>query len=791
MDDLYCRARYPVLLIGNSTNSSSIVPFNDIAHWRNQIFTLLLSIVAVLGTIAALPSIAVTLYNGRWHIAVVDVIALAWVLLLWRARGLSYRARVLHFLAILYFVGVAMILTVGPISQVYLLAPPVLAAVLLGTWPALVALALSGSMIGALGLTGYSSLYVRGLPGHDIIPSLVVVLNYLCIGLLLTLTCSVMLQRLSRSLADLRTFTGSLEDGRSALQAANGELRLIAAAVARLNDMVMIAKANPPPSAEQPIVFVNDALLRRSGYTREQLLGQSMRMLHGPETDRREVARVVHAMHTLEPVSVELVNYTRAGEPFWVEMELVPFADEEGVNTHWVLVGRDVTERRKAADAIHQLAFYDVLTGLPNRRLLMDRMQRQLDAGAAAPHAAVMFIDLDHFKNVNDARGHATGDLLLRAAAQRLAQLAGTTDTVARLGGDEFVMLLAGLGTGEAEAAHGALAMAARVRAALAQPFDIGGQCYQSSASIGVTLLPRAGQTVDDLLREADIAMYRAKAGGRNGVALFEDTMRAEVERRLTIERDLGQALENGELQMHVQLQVDRDERPVGAELLMRWRRADGTSIPPDVFIPAAEASGLIVKLGYWALRQACLAWLRLAAAGHALPLSVNVSPSQFREPDFVAQVRTILHETGAPAAQLIFEVTEGLLIENLDDTIARMHELALLGIRFSIDDFGTGYSNLAYLKRMPLYELKIDRSFIHDTPGDANGTAIVQSILAMAAHLGLRVVAEGVETQDQAAFLAAHGGPGMQGYLFARPMPLQDMLALLERTAPQASAIA
>ncbi|WP_229487832.1 putative bifunctional diguanylate cyclase/phosphodiesterase [Pseudoduganella lutea] len=761
--------------------------FNDIAHWRLQIFTLLLSIVAVLGVIMALPSIAITAYHGRWDIVAVDTVALAWLLALWRARGVSYRVRVFHFLAILYLVGVAMMLTVGPISQVYLLAPPVLAAVLLGSGPALVALALSGATIGMLALTGYARLYVSDMPGQSSVATLVVLLNYLGIGMLLTLTCSVLLQRLSRSLADLRTFTASLEEGRGRLQAVNAELRLTSAAVARLNDMVMIAKANPLPNVEQPIVFVNDALLRRSGYAREQVLGQSMRMLHGPETDQEEVARVVRAMRKLEPVTVELVNYTRSGEPYWVEMEMVPFADEEGVNTHWVLVGRDVTERRKAADAIHQLAFYDVLTGLPNRRLLMDRLQGLLDAGPAGPRAAVMFIDLDHFKNVNDARGHATGDLMLRAAAQRLSQLAGPDDTVARLGGDEFVMLLV---TDDDDAACGALAMAARIREVLAQPFDIGGQSYQTTASIGITLLPRDGQTVDDLLREADIAMYRAKAGGRDGVALFEDTMRAEVEHRLAIERDLGQALAKGELQMHVQLQVDRDEQPVGAELLMRWRRADGTSVPPDVFIPAAEASGLIVKLGYWALRQACLAWLRLSAAGHALPLSVNVSPSQFREPDFVAQVRAILLETGAPASQLIFEVTEGLLIENLDDTIARMHELAQLGIRFSIDDFGTGYSNLAYLKRMPLYELKIDRSFIHDTPGDANGTAIVQSILAMAAHLGLRVVAEGVETHDQAAFLAAHGGPGMQGYLFARPMPLPDMLALLEsRPQPGANA--
>jgi diguanylate cyclase (GGDEF)-like protein/PAS domain S-box-containing protein len=787
--DLHDTARYAVA--DRKSHPGSIVAFNDIAHWRTQIFTLLLSILAVLGVIMALPSIAITAYHGRWGIVAVDTVALAWLLALWRARRLSYRVRVLHFLAILYFVGVAMVLTVGPVSQAYLLAPPVLAAVLLGTLPAVLALALTGATLGTLALTGHTSLYVFNGPGYETAPALVVVLNYLCIGLLLTLTCSVLLQRLSRSLGDLRTFAGSLEEGRSRLQEVNAELRLTSAAVASLNEMVMIAQAVPLPGAEQPIVFVNDALLRRTGYSRAEMLGRSMRMLHGPGTDRAEVARVVAAMKRAEPVAAEILNYARDGEPYWVEMELVPFADEAGVNTHWVLVGRDVTERRKAAEAIHRLAFYDVLTGLPNRRLLMDRMQALLDAGAAAPHAAVMFIDLDHFKNVNDARGHATGDLLLRAVAQRLSQLAGETDMVARLGGDEFVMLLAGPGTGDAGVACGALAMAARIRKALAQPFDIAGQTYQSSASIGVTLLPRAGQTVDDLLREADIAMYRAKAGGRDGVALFEDTMRAEVERRLAIERDLGHALANGELQMHVQLQVDRDERPVGAELLMRWRRADGTPVPPDVFIPAAEASGLIVELGYWALRQACLAWLRLSAAGHALPLSVNVSPSQFREPDFVAQVRAILHETGAPASQLIFEVTEGLLIENLDDTIARMHELARLGIRFSIDDFGTGYSNLAYLKRMPLYELKIDRSFIHDTPGDANGTAIVQSILAMAAHLGLRVVAEGVETPDQARFLAAHGGPGMQGYLFARPMPLPDMLALLERMPHETHAVA
>jgi EAL domain-containing protein (putative c-di-GMP-specific phosphodiesterase class I) len=301
-----------------------------------------------------------------------------------------------------------------------------------------------------------------------------------------------------------------------------------------------------------------------------------------------------------------------------------------------------------------------------------------------------------------------------------------------------------------------------------------------------VTLLSHPNQSAHDLLREADTAMYRAKADGRNRVSFFEATMQAEVERRLTLERDLAAALDNGELSMHWQLQVDARGLPVGAELLMRWQRPNGTFVPPDVFIPVAEECGLIVSLGQWALRQACLGFLQLHQAGFAMPLSVNVSPSQFRQTDFVAQVRSILRETGAPASELIFEVTEGLLIENLDDTIGRMHELAALGIRLSIDDFGTGYSSLSYLKRMPLYELKIDKSFIRDTPCDANGTAIVQSILAMASHLGLSVVAEGVETREQADFLAANGAPRMQGYLFARPMPLEQMVARLCATGPQ-----
>jgi len=428
-----------------------------------------------------------------------------------------------------------------------------------------------------------------------------------------------------------------------------------------------------------------------------------------------------------------------------------------------------------------QLAFYDPLTGLPNRRLLLDRLAGLLASSERQQvFSAVMFVDLDRFKTINDARGHATGDHLLRLAAQRLSELVRKSDTVARIGGDEFVVLLSHLGPELAAAGNAAQAVAEKIRSALAQEFDIGGQAYGCSASIGVTLLPKFGQSADDLLREADTAMYRAKRAGRNGIAFFEAAMQSEVERRLTLEHELAQAIEQERLLTVYQPQFDCLGRLHGAELLMRWERDDGSSVGPAIFIPLAEEAGLIVPLGLWALKQACLAQQRMAALGLALPLSVNVSPHQFRQADFVAQVRAILQEHGVQPALLILEVTEGLLVEKMEETVARMNELAALGVRFSIDDFGTGYSSLAYLKRMPLYELKIDRSFIMDMPDDASDVVIVQTILAMAGQMGLRVVAEGVETQAQADFLAAHGCHALQGYLLGRPAPLAALLDLL-----------
>ena len=754
---------------------------DDVAQWRARVFTSLMSVVLVLALIAAVPSAALAVYRDIPAVALMDTAALAWILAIWRMDRLAYRTRVLNFLAMLYGVGIGSMLAAGAIGLFYLLAAPALAAVLLGTRQAIAALALSAATLMVLGLTGQTDIPV-GHYAHDSLPSvLILTLNFTCVGGLITLSCGTLLKGLAGSLKDVRTFAGSLEEGQSLLRAMNGELRLTSAALAGLNEMVLIVKVDDRPGAIQPVIFANRAFERRSGYRADEIVGRSMRMLHGPDTDPAVVARIVEAMGKREPVSAELVNYSKTGEPCWVEIEMVPFAGEGGPITHLVVVGRDITERRRSADAIEQLAFFDVLTGLPNRRLLMERLHAMVEgAHAGRGLGAVLYIDLDNFKSVNDARGHATGDALLKHVAAHLVDAVREGDTVARLGGDEFVILAANLGSDGASATAAAQDLAQKVGKALRRPAMIDNQVYHSSGSIGVALPLRQGQTMHDLLREADTAMYHAKAAGRNGVALFETTMLAAAENMLTLERDLADALARNELALHLQLQVDPAGAPVGAEVLLRWRRADGVLVPPDVFIPVAEETGLIVPLGAWVLRHACVAWRELERAGHALPLSINVSPRQFRQPDFVAMVRAVVQETDVPPRQLIFEVTEGLLVDDIDDTVSRMQELAHMGIRFSIDDFGTGYSNLAYLRKMPLYELKIDKGFIRDMPDDSNGTALVQSILAMAGQLGLRVVAEGIETSAQARFLAEHGQPCMQGYLFCRPMPLQDLIERL-----------
>lgn len=761
----------------------------DIAQWRVRIFASLMSTLRVLAIIGVVPSAALAVYRGALAVALMDAVALAWILVICRIKTLDYKWRALNYLVMLFSAAVCTMMTVGPLGLLYLLAAPVMSVILLGVRAGLVMVALGAASMMVLGLTGLSHFPIDNADANSFGTVAIFTLNYACVGGFITLTCGKLLKGLSASLDGQRFVAEALAERQAALSESNDDLRLTSAALAGLNDMVLIAKVAPEGSPKHPVIFANAAFERRSGYRSDEIIGRSMRMLHGRDSEAAVVDKIALAMARQEPVSGELIHYTKFGEPCWIEVEMVPFANQSREVTHWVAVGRDITERRRSADAIHQLAFFDVLTGLPNRRLLMER----LDLMVARTHAgdsmgAVLYIDLDNFKHVNDARGHATGDAVLRHIAACLSRAVHPKDTVARLGGDEFVVLVEHLECVTGSATHAALALAGRVRAAMTEGVHIDGQLYQLTGSIGIALPTRPGHTVPDLLREADTAMYHAKDNGRNGVALFEPGMLADAENKLILERDLAHAIANDELALHLQLQVDHDGTPIGAEALLRWRRADGVLVPPDVFIPVAEASGQIVALGAWVLRQACLTWCELDRVGHALPLSINISPRQFREPDFVSQAKAIIGASGVPPQQLIFEVTEGLLVDDLDLTITRMNELAQFGIRFSIDDFGTGYSNLAYLRRMPLYELKIDKSFMRDMPHDINGTAIVQSILAMAGHLKLRVVAEGIETAEQAHFLTEHGGPCMQGYLFCRPMALADLLERMMASRPAVS---
>jgi diguanylate cyclase (GGDEF)-like protein len=442
------------------------------------------------------------------------------------------------------------------------------------------------------------------------------------------------------------------------------------------------------------------------------------------------------------------------------------------------VVARDITARMKAEANIQRLAYFDDLTGLPNRRLFMDRIADSLRSAAkSAQCGALLFLDLDNFKHLNDARGHSLGDRLLIEVSKRVSAVLQPHDTIARLGGDEFVVIINDLGTDVDMAQVAAMGVAETIRMQLEIPFEIEGNRYSGTGSIGLTLFPKAGDGPDNLLREADTAMYRAKTAGRNRIAYFEPAMQSEAEERFALEEDLKLAIDAGQIDVHVQPQYEVGLTETGGELLLRWTHPTRGAVSPVQFIPVAEESGLILRLGDLVLRRACEALAQMEKDDCLVPLSVNISPLQFHQDDFVARMRTTLAVTGAPASHLVFEVTEGLFIDKWQRVAARMSELAELGIRFSIDDFGTGYSSLAYLKKLPLQEIKIDRQFVQNTPLSANDCAIVVSIIAVARTFNLRIVAEGVETQAQADFLAEEGCDCYQGFFFARPMPLESWL--------------
>ena len=525
--------------------------------------------------------------------------------------------------------------------------------------------------------------------------------------------------------------------------------------------------------------YWNQASEQLYGYTAEEAIGANLLDLIIPPPMRIDVrAHLQHMFATGEVIPAgELQLQRKDGTPVHV-FSSHAYIQVPGHPPEMFCIDIDISGRKAAEDEARYLAFYDALTQLPNRRLLVDRLQQVLVNGARSGlTTAVLFVDLDNFKTLNDTRGHEVGDLLLKDVAQRLRSCVREQDTVARLGGDEFVVVLQNLSSDAPEAAAQARTLGELILAQLRQPYELAGHEHHFTASIGVTLLNHQRDSVDEVLKQADMAMYRAKDAGRNTLRFFDPDMQQAVNRRALLETELHNGLRRAQFLLLYQPQVDSQGRMTGAEALVRWQHPVQGMVPPSEFIPLAEESGLILPLGHWvmetALRQQAR-WQQDPLFAH-LSLAINVSARQFLQDDFVAQVLALVRQTGANPAQIKLELTESLLLANVDSVIATMRALKAHGLGFSLDDFGTGYSSLSYLKRLPLDQIKIDQGFVRDVLLDASDAAIARSIIALAGSLGLSVIAEGVETTAHHQFLLAHGCQAFQGYLFGRPLTLED----------------
>lgn len=457
--------------------------------------------------------------------------------------------------------------------------------------------------------------------------------------------------------------------------------------------------------------------------------------------------------------------------------------DADGRPTRVSGTNTDLTERKRTEQQIHRLAYFDMLTGLPNRRQLMERLGRILARPAPERQlGAMLFVDLDNFKLLNDTMGHDVGDLLLKQVTRRLHACVRGQDVLGRLGGDEFVALLDDLGRDPGTALQRAEGVAHKIRDVLALPYTLDGIDYRCTVSVGIALFEQGERGAENTLKHADLAMYHAKSAGKNTLRVYDQAMQVAMQERLALEHDLRNDLQARRLRLHFQPQVDSEGRTVSAEVLLRWNHPVRGDVPPAQFIPLAEATGLILPLGEWVLEAACRQLAAWALHPHTagLSLSVNASVRQFHDPGFVQGVIEVLERTGADPSRLVLEVTESLFAENMEQMIERMARLRERGVRFALDDFGTGYSSLSYLQRMPLDEIKIDRSFVQDTHHDEHGATITRMIISLAGNLGIKTVAEGVETSGQRDFLYRHGCRHYQGYLFGKAMPLEAFEAHL-----------
>ncbi len=576
-----------------------------------------------------------------------------------------------------------------------------------------------------------------------------------------------------------------LRDGQGNIQGVEGVARdmtgprraqekmlTLAGAVEQTADMVMITDRGGV------VEYVNQAFCDITGFSADEVIGKLPNIMKSGKQGDAYYAKLWEGILTGKVFNGVLVNKRKNGSLYYEEKTITPFKDGRGRITHFVATGRDITERMQTQERLQYLAYHDVLTKLPNRALLTERLDQATSRSRRhGGRMALLFLDLDRFKVINDTLGHDFGDRLLQVLADRLRQCVREEDTVARLSGDEFAILLENVGAIEDVAE-----VARKVLNVFGRPFEVFDRELFVTTSIGISLFPGDGDTGKTLLKHAYTAMYRAKDGGRNAYQFYSAEMGAAALERLTLETNLRRALERNEFMLHYQPQLDmKQKKVIGVEALLRWNHPERGLISCGDFIPMLEETGLIVPVGEWVIKTAYRQICELRQAhGQPLRLAINLSPRQFHSVNLMAKIMEAARDVCIDPSQVEFEITESLLMTGATATLDILSRLSDLGYRFAIDDFGTGYSSLAYLKRFPISTLKIDRSFVRDIPGDRDDTAIVNTIVAMARSLDMEVTAEGVETEDQAASLRAFGCDSYQGFLFSHPLPLEELRAFL-----------
>lgn len=550
------------------------------------------------------------------------------------------------------------------------------------------------------------------------------------------------------------------------LQEANESLRVAATAFETQEGMMVT-------NADKSILRVNRAFSKITGYTPEEVIGRKPNVLSSGEHKASFYSEMWYEIKQSGYWEGEVWNQRKNREVYPQKLTITAVRNTEDVVTNYVGTLNDITRNKQAEKEIADLAYFDPLTRLPNRRLLIDRLHHALVTHNRNDYkGALLFLDLDHFKTLNDTLGHDMGDQLLKQVAERLVLCLRESDTVSRFGGDEFVILIESLSKSSEQAATQVEDVATKILNYLYAPYSLAGHNYRASTSIGITLFHGDTIGVEELLKQADIALYQAKDDGRNSMRFFDPQMQEKITRKAELETELNQAIELEQFELYYQIQMNNSHTPLGAEALIRWNHPTRGVISPAEFIPLAEQNGSIVLIGQWVLNKACeqLQLWQNNSKTKALSLSINVSVKQFHQEDFVETVQTALAFYKVQAQQLKLELTESMLLNDIDGTIAKMLELSKLGIQFSLDDFGTGYSSLQYLKKLPLYQLKIDKSFIDGLANNSYDQEIVRTIIAMSHSLGLSVIAEGVENEQQLLCLLDEGCLHYQGYFFGKP---------------------